>query len=64
MRKLSPVRVNRVEPRELARRSEALEVGCPRCKAVAGQPCQGRRGDRKSCHIERHTLRIAAGEKS
>lgn len=38
----------RQPPRSVTRR-----YACPRCEAAAGEPCQGRRGSRKSHHIER-----------
>lgn len=30
-----------------------MTVACPKCGAVAGDPCNGRRGPRKSMHVER-----------
>lgn len=35
-------------------RSKAEEVECPRCKVPAGEKCDGVRGKRGSCHLERH----------
>lgn len=38
-------------------RPDAKTVDCPKCGAVAGSPCEGRRGERKQCHRERHWAR-------
>lgn len=45
----------------LTSRSDAEAVGCPKCMAPAGTPCQGTRGLRESCHAERHSVVIMAG---
>ncbi len=34
-------------------REDALKQHCPRCRAVPGEPCVGRRGPRISMHINR-----------
>jgi hypothetical protein len=34
--------------------SRAETVACPRCAATAGEQCDGARGKRDSCHLERH----------
>ncbi len=43
---------------EVVRRSEAIKVPCPTCGAAEQTPCQGRRGDRISFHIDRHQAYI------
>lgn len=35
-------------------REVAMRVVCPRCGAAGGEPCHGRRRERRSCHAERH----------
>lgn len=35
------------------RRENALKADCPKCGAKAGDPCTGRRGERKSMHAAR-----------
>lgn len=44
----------RQPPREVTR-----TYPCPKCYALAGMPCQGRRGPRKSHHLER--VEVALG---
>ncbi|WP_138069677.1 zinc finger domain-containing protein [Sulfitobacter sp. EhC04] len=56
--------LNTLEQRGVVLREEALEVQCPRCEAPVGEPCQGRRGNRKSCHAERHAMRLSLNTKS
>jgi len=46
----APVK-RRQPPRDVVRTAE-----CPTCSAPAGQPCQGRRGDRRSHHLARVEL--------
>lgn len=41
----------RQPPREVVR-----SIRCPQCQALPGQPCQGRRGVRKSNHMARVEL--------
>jgi hypothetical protein len=57
-RKPEPVTVvtTRSVPRRNLSRAEARTVRCPRCNAVAGDPCQGTNRPRKSNHIERVRL--------
>lgn len=40
--------------RVMTRRLKALQADCPKCGAAAGYACQGKRGDRKASHRERH----------
>lgn len=35
------------------RREITLKADCPKCGAIAGSPCFGRRGPRKSMHLDR-----------
>ncbi|MGJ8598069.1 zinc finger domain-containing protein [Sulfitobacter sp.] len=57
-----PIQTDTMQRRQVVLAEEALEVACPKCYAQVGEPCQGRRGPRKNCHIERHHLRIEANE--
>lgn len=45
-------------------RAAAMLRHCPKCGAVPGKPCLGRRKDptaeRTACHVERHAARAAA----
>jgi hypothetical protein len=41
-------------PDYVTARTEAEAVECPRCRALAGEACQGKRGPRVSMHLERH----------
>jgi hypothetical protein len=41
-------------PDYMTTRTEAEAVDCPRCRALAGEACQGKRGARVSMHAERH----------
>lgn len=58
------VRPDRTAPRPAAARRQpprhvVRTYACPRCGADADQPCQGRRGDRISHHIQRVELALA-----
>lgn len=44
----------RARAQEADSRSRAETVACPRCGAVPGEKCDGERGKRESCHLERH----------
>lgn len=59
---MTPATVFPLEQREVVLRTQAMEVRCPKCGAGVWQYCQGRKGARKSCHIERHQLRIQLSE--
>lgn len=49
-------------PRSVRRRQPPRDVvrqyACPRCDSPADEPCQGRRGARKSHHLERVELAV------
>lgn len=56
----NPIQSDTMQRRQVVLAEEALEVSCPKCQAQVGEPCLGRRGPRKSRHIERHHARIEA----
>jgi hypothetical protein len=47
--------------RKVTARQQALAVVCPKCGAMADDPCVGRSGPRRACHIERHELAVRLG---
>ena len=42
-------------------RENGLAVACPKCEALAGASCVGRRGERLALHAERHEHAVKLG---
>jgi hypothetical protein len=50
------------QERRVTRRDEALAVVCPRCGAMADEPCISEDGQpRRAAHVERHRQAIEFG---